>query len=388
MGALRDVAVVGAGPAGLHAAGRLAAAGLDVAIVEARNQVGEGAICSGVIGEEAFARLDLPASPVLTRILCVRAISPGGRELEHRVESPLARVVDKRAFNQALGERAVASGANLYLGQRVELIEHERGSVTLRFRSPEGGCGLLKARVAVIASGVNGSLNRILGLTRPSQLLRAVQTEVTLPTEDPLAPTKVYVGRSVAPGAFGWEIPLGNGKVRVGMMSTRDPKPYFSALLRRVSPTLDESEISIAQKGIAQAPLGRCAADRLLAVGEAAGHVKTSTGGGIYYGLLSAEFAVEVLLSAFRKGDFTAQSFAKFERCWQSAFGNELLVGYFARAVASRLPDSVIDRIFDRVKSGNILARLDGQLKFDWHRKALLTTIRNLMLHPAVMGDA
>jgi flavin-dependent dehydrogenase len=364
----------------------LAAAGLDVVLVEAQSRIGEGAICSGVIGEEAFRRFDLPTHPVLTSIRCIQAISPGGKKLEYQTEPPLARVVDKKSFNRALGERALTAGAGIELNRRVESIEREKHAVILRLRAPSGEGCLLQARVAVIASGVNGSLNRNLNLARPRQFLRAMQTEVTLSAEDGQVPTRVQVGQSIAPGAFAWEIPLGRGRVRVGVMTTHDPRPYFQALLRRLSPTLDPSRVNPGQKGIAQASVGCCVRDRLLAVGEAAGHVKTSTGGGIYYGLLSAEFAVQALVRAFQKGDLTAQTLAEFERYWRTAFGNELLVGYFARELASRFPDSMIDRIFEVAHSRNLLVRLNGRLKFDWHQKALLTTIRNLMFHPGGIG--
>ncbi len=373
---------MGAGPAGLHAACRLADAGHDVMVVEAQARIGEGVICSGVIGEEAFARFDLPTSAVLTSIRRIQAVSPAGRKLEHGTEAPLARVVDKKAFNRALGERALAAGAEFALNRRVESIEPEKHSLTLRLRSPSGGQSTVQARVALIASGVNGSLNRTLGLARPRQFLRAMQSEITLPTGSRSAPTRVYVGRSVAPGAFGWEIPLVKGRVRIGIMTTADPRPYFRALLHRVSPTLEVSQVDSSQKCIAQASVGRCAMDRLLAVGEAAGHVKTSTGGGIYYGLLSAEFAVEVLLHAFREGDFTARALADFDRYWRTAFGSELLVGYFARKLASCLPDGSIERVFEAVNSKGILKRLDGRLRFDWHWEALVATLRSLMLCP------
>src|SRR4029077_18003470 len=118
-------------------------------------------------------------------------------------------------------------------------------------------------------------------------------------------PTELYVGRSVAPGAFAWKIPLGQGRVRVGLMAEENPRPYFKALLKRVAPQLDQKKIVPQQKAICQVPVGKCVADRIVVIGEAAGHVKTFTGGGIYYGLLSADIAAETVLRAFQRGEFT-----------------------------------------------------------------------------------
>ena len=384
MGKVRDVVVVGGGPAGLHAASRLAASGLDVVLLEGQSRIGERAICSGVIGEEAFQRFNLPTRSVLTNIHCIQAISPAGNKLEHKTTSRLARVVDKGEFNRSLGERALAAGVEIRLGQRVQGIELEKHGVGLRICSLRGDSEILKARVAVIASGVDCSLNRALGLGRPREFLAAIQADVALPPNgNKTLPTKVYVGRAVAPGAFGWEIPLGKGSMRVGVMTTRNPKPYFMALLHRIAPGVEASQVKICQKGIAQVPRGRCVTDRVLAVGGAAGHVKTSTGGGIYYGLMSAEFAADVILRAFQKGHFTARAFTDFERYWRTEFGSELLVGCFARKLAAGFSDGQIERMFAAANATDLLGRLNGGLKFDWHKSALLTTLGSLLPIPA-----
>ena len=47
-------------------------------------------------------------------------------------------------------------------------------------------------------------------------------------------------------------------------------------------------------------PVTRTYADRVVAVGDAAGLVKPTTGGGIYYGLLSGSIAAEVLGDALQ----------------------------------------------------------------------------------------
>jgi geranylgeranyl reductase family protein len=384
---LKDVAIVGAGPAGLHSAFLLAKAGLDVVLFEAQSRVGERAICSGVVGDEAFARFDLPTQPILSDIRCIQAISPGGRKLEHRTEAPLAQVLDKGEFNRALAQRALNAGVELQLGCWVNSLEVEKHSVEIRYSSAEARAAGLRAQMAIITTGVNGSLNQALGLAHPRQFLRALQAELTLPPNGHGNATRVFVGQGVAPGAFGWEIPLGNNRWRVGLMTEHNPEPYFAKLLHRVAPGIDISTLRIDRKGIAQAAVGRCVVERVIAAGEAAGHIKTTTGGGIYYGLLSAELVAEVVIRAFRSKDFSAQTLGEFERYWRSTFGNELMVGYFARKLAGHFTDGQIDGFFDAANATDLLVRLNGRLKFDWHHRALLATLRALLTLPGGLRD-
>ncbi len=383
---MKDVVVIGAGPAGIHAAYLLAQAGLDVVLFEAQSRVGDRVVCSGVVGDEAFPRFDLPTQPILSDIRCIQAISPGGKKLEHRTDAPLAQVIDKAEFNRSLAQRAVKAGVELQLGCWVNSLQVEKHSVEIQYRHMEAGPASLRAQVAVITTGVNGSLNQALGLAHPRQFLRAVQAEMSLPPNGHGNATRVFVGQGVAPGAFGWEIPLGNNRWRVGLMTEDNPDPYFAKLVQRIAPQTDISTLRIDRKGIAQAAVGRCVTERVIAAGEAAGHIKTTTGGGIYYGLLSAELVADVLIRAFGSKNFSARTLGEFERYWRSTFGNELMVGYFARKLASHFTDGQIDRFFDAANASNLLGRLNGKLKFDWHHRALLATLRSLLTLPGGMG--
>jgi len=376
---VKDLIIVGGGPAGLHAAYRLASEGLEVSVFDAQKQIGERAICSGVIGIEAFSRFDIPRRSILNTIRKVQAVSPAGRRIEHDGEEPLAHVVDKAEFNRDLASRALSAGAEVRLGKFVESVEQKKQGVIVRYRSKGGAQQESeKARAAIIASGVNRSLTERLGLVRPRDYLRGIQADISLGRDGMARPVRIFVGQTVAPGAFGWRIPLGHGRVRVGLMSSEDPRPYFKRLLNKIAPNLHPGQYKVSQKVITQWPQGKCFADRVLVVGEAAGHVKTTTGGGIFYGMLSAEMAADVLTRASHQNNFSESALSPFATYCRSSFNRELETGYFFRKMIAKLPDSLLDKTFEKVRATDLFGRLNGHLIFDWHYKGILIAIQSL----------
>ena len=124
-------------------------------------------------------------------------------------------------------------------------------------------------------------------------------------------------------------------------------------------------------------PLPRTYGERVMVVGDAAGQVKPTTGGGIYYGLLCADVAANTLHQALESNDLSARSLADYERKWRRKLGRELKIGYWARKSYERLSDQQIDRLFDIIKSNGIdeaLLKADD-LSFDWHSEAVLRLI-------------
>ena len=97
--------------------------------------------------------------------------------------------------------------------------------------------------------------------------------------------------------------------------------------------------------GIPIKPLAKTYGDRVLVVGDAAGFVKPTTGGGIYYALLSGEAAAEAAHGAIAAGDYSARRMKLFEDSWRDTFGRELRIGYYARRMYEALGDSQIERL-------------------------------------------
>jgi flavin-dependent dehydrogenase len=84
----------------------------------------------------------------------------------------------------------------------------------------------------------------------------------------------------------------------------------------------------------------------VLVVGDAAGLTKPTTGGGIYYGLLSAEFAAHAARHALATADFSAECLAQYQRTWKAQFGRDLWWGRWFRRHAEQFTDAQIDDAF------------------------------------------
>ena len=75
----------------------------------------------------------------------------------------------------------------------------------------------------------------------------------------------------------------------------------MASLLSQEKIKSDKAELNYG--GIPLKPLPRTYGQRLVVVGDAAGQVKPTTGGGIYYGLLCADIAAGTLHRALEKGE-------------------------------------------------------------------------------------
>ena len=123
-----------------------------------------------------------------------------------------------------------------------------------------------------------------------------------------------------------------------------------------------------------------------MVVGDAAGQVKPTTGGGIYYGLLCADIAANSLYRALDDDDLSVRNLASYEREWKKKLGRDLKIGYWARKLYEHLSDRQVDRVFDIIKSNGLDETLlkTGDLSFDWHGEAILRLLGHRVLSKAI----
>ncbi len=131
------------------------------------------------------------------------------------------------------------------------------------------------------------------------------------------------------------------------------------------------------QKLLPLAPIGRTFADRVLAIGDAGGIVKATTGGGIYYSLLTASLAAATLATALTADTLTAPSLSHYERAWQRRLGGELRAQQRLRAIAHRLTDDDMDAFFELAQTDGVMPILRRTARFNHHRDAIVALLRH-----------
>ncbi|MFQ5801280.1 MAG: NAD(P)/FAD-dependent oxidoreductase [Candidatus Methylomirabilales bacterium] len=376
---MHDVIVVGAGPAGSQAAASLVQRGYAVLVLEEHPKIGVPTNCAGLIGAEAFERFDLPGASVIRGFDSATFFSPRGNSATVGADRVMAYVVQRCEFDQTMAQRALAWGASYLLGVRCVGLQRENDHV--RLAAVQKGPGseeapmTLRARVVVIATGVRYGLLQDLGLQRPSWFMQAAQVEVEMERVDRV---EVYLGREVAPGSFAWAIPAGP-LARVGVCNGGGAVHCLRRFLEHpsIASRLRQPAARIKSKAIPIANVSRSFTDRVLVVGDAAGQVKVTTGGGISYGILCGDVAADTLDRAFRLGDLSERTLGEYERRWRQEIGLELRVGSFFRRLGGMLSDEQIDRLIRAYDNSDLPEMVRRWADFERHRKFILALCRS-----------
>ncbi|MDY6893403.1 MAG: NAD(P)/FAD-dependent oxidoreductase [Chloroflexota bacterium] len=384
MSQVYDAIVVGAGPVGSRVAYQLAHYGHKVLVVERHSNVGDAICCTGIVGKECLERFPVANSVVTNHARSATFISPSGKCLRMQKDTVQAYVVERTVYDCDLASQAQEEGAEYLLSARVNditLVDHRvRAEVTCNGRSTD-----IESNVVIIGSGFGTQLPRKLSMGNVGDFVLGAQAEVAVREADE---TEVYFGQNIAPGFFAWLVPTSPGRALAGLLTRSNPGAYLNEFLASLAAQgkIESPDAQITRGGIPLKPLPRTYGQRVLVVGDAAGQVKPTTGGGIYYGLLCADIAADTVHTALLSDDFSAKNLARYEKDWKNMLGSELRVDYWARKLYEKLNDSQIERIFDIVQSNNIHEDLlqSPDFSFDWHGVSITRALRHRTLRKAI----
>ncbi|MBR9679858.1 MAG: NAD(P)/FAD-dependent oxidoreductase [Candidatus Altiarchaeota archaeon] len=303
--------IIGAGPAGLWAGLKLAQAGEKVQIYEKSKKIGEPNHCTGLISNRlnSFVKPD----KILNKI--DGAIIIAGQEKVRLEKKGIATVIDRPSFDRQLADMAASAGADIKVG------------CSTNWRDLTG---------TIIAADGSTSKTRF-DMGQKLGFLPALQFDLKERLDQNFV--ELWYG-AWASEFFSWVVPIDKG-VRVGM-AARDCRPLKDFVLKRFGrfrPTKQYSGLVI-MSGPVKKTYFELADKKILLVGDSAGQVKPTTGGGVVMAMTAAEAAAKAILNKNEKN---------YERLWKQKMSKELFLQGLGYKLIKRKPEAMV-RFLNRTK--------------------------------------
>jgi geranylgeranyl reductase family protein len=292
-----DVAIIGAGPAGLSAAHAAASAGARAIVLERAVHPRYKTCGGGLIGTSltvASGSIDVPARD---HVRTATVTLDGRRSFTREERDPLLAMVTREEFDDALRRGAAAAGATVRQRSPVRGITEDGDYACARLADGTS----VRARVLVGADGSSGVSARYAGV-RYGQVDLGLELEIAVPP--PVADRwrgRMLLDWGPIPGSYGWVFPKGD-RLTVGVIASRGQGERTRSYLRDFTARLGLASF---RPDHDSGHLTRCRSDgspvrrgRVLVVGDAAGLLEPWTREGISFALRSGALAGAVAAQA------------------------------------------------------------------------------------------
>ncbi len=337
-------AVVGAGPAGIWAAKRIRERGWSSVVLEEHPKVGDPVACTGLISCSGVKELGIKKEVeenLVNRIRGAKIYSPNNRLLEVKRSENVAFVINRGGFDRSLAESAKEAEVEIRLNTKA--IDVRKETV---FVEHKGRGEIVKAKVVVGADGVNSKMRKIIGInTDIKNHVHAYQVVAKGNFERDFV--KLYFG-DYAKNFFAWVVPENEERARIGLATTsgnvkRDFEMFCN--LHNFSGEYCDMCSKLIYIG---APLKGIVKDNIALVGEAAGHVKATTGGGILLGMEAGRILGDTIHEHFSN----KEPLEKYEQNLNE-LNKDLFLHWKIRQFINNKNEDQVESLFERMNKAN-----------------------------------
>ncbi len=275
------ISIAGAGPNGLFAA-CLLAKDHDVTVFDRKKEIGKPVQCTGIVTPEIYRYVD-PKPAIINKIGSIE-VNSEGESLLLKLKKP-ELILDRTAFDRHLSCMALDKGVKILMQNNIREI----GKESITVKNNEATKKFHFDRLI----GADGPLSSTYHYLNP-HLRRDFYKGIQLIAKGDFDPStyKVYLG-SACPDFFAWVVPEDETTARVGLATMASQKK----LMKRFLESLSIRKATCIQAGMIPQYDKRTIIekDNIFLLGDAAGHIKSSTGGGIVPGFHAAKILSETL---------------------------------------------------------------------------------------------
>jgi digeranylgeranylglycerophospholipid reductase len=351
-----DVIVVGAGPAGSITARTAAEHGLDVLLIEKRQEIGDPVRCAEGTGKVGLMQfMDPDPRWICAEVTGARIFAPDGTciELSEKLAGKeVGYVLERKIFDRAVAKTAAKAGAEVQVKTQATSLIIENGMVCGIRGKHRGDDFEARAKVVVGADGIESKVGRWAGINttlKPKDIETCAQFLVT--NIDIKADScDFYLGNERAPGGYVWVFPKGKREANVGLgmlgsrFTGKHPIDYLREFMAWRFP---EGKVIETVVGAVPASgmLRQLSTGGLVLVGDAGRVSDPITGGGIYNGMVSGRIAGNVIADAIKSGDVSAKRLQRYDREVREELGRMLDRNYKAKEFVVKTSDDVMNAV-------------------------------------------
>lgn len=355
-----DCCIVGASIAGNYLTYLLSKLNLKIAVLESHKEIGIPFQCAGIVSQKLSQLIKLPKEIVLNRVKMAKIVNSSGKYISLSGDE-YPYIIDRIALDR-LYYKKIKDNPNIayYLGESYKsfqyCIKNGKKSVLIETSNRK-----LRARMLIGCDGPLSSVGKQLNVK--NKVLYASQIRIKASfNEDEAA---MYFNPQWK-HLFGWIVPEGNQIFRIGIAAAKNVNNCFKSYLEKLNIDIDKK---IDQQGgiIPYGIMNKSSFDNILLLGDSAGQVKATTGGGIVMLLTAARYASDCVRLCFKNENYSKGFIKKYyEKPCSRTIGRELKLHYLIRLILERFKDKDFEKFFKIIKENNIehMITLYGDMDF------------------------
>ncbi len=346
-----DAVVIGGGPVGSTIAYYLTSSGLSVCIVEKKKQIGYPLQCAGILSNHIFDLNELPGNVILNEVNGA-FLHTQNHILEIAKDDAVAYVIDRIDYDDFLFRRALNNGVDI-VNQKAIDFDFENGIVYLQNNQK------ITSKVIIGCDGYNSVVSQKMGNVQSnfnaSQFLVQIDDETIKSFRNSDRPCGNFVDtflfEEILPG-FLWIIPVKENVYRIGLFSEdshKNQNVFLDNFLK------DNFEFKIIEKYKGFIPVfnenNKLVENRAILIGDAAGQVKPTSGGGLLVAFDACKMASEHVFKAISNDDLDILN--DYQKEFNDKYLKEFKYQFKVQKTLDTLSGDDLDYLFLKLKEND-----------------------------------